>query len=349
VGTYTSVAVDGSKVYISYCDGNGNLKLAKSVDGGATWLEENITTVDATGNKGAAEEGTSLAVEKGNIYISYFGAKDNHLQFARSSDDGKSWKIITVDNEDAVGAYNSIAVKANNVYISYCDLKNGALKFAKSADGGLRWLEENKKTIDTAERRPRFVEIGTSLAVEENNVYISYYDAWYGDLKFAKSVDGGATWPKENIKTVDRAGERTIVGENTSLAVKGKTIYIGYWQEVFGRNILMFAKSPDGGATWPTEKIMHVDSSDTGTYLSLTAADNEVFISYRSGINLRFAKSSDEGSSWQKGNTKTIDATGNTGNWTSHAVNGRNLYISYFDEKNGHLKFAKSIDRGASW
>ena len=65
VGTYTSLAVDSSNVYISYSNNsNDDLKFAKSVDGGNNW----ISTLP-TGDVGLH---TSLTVDDSNIYISYF-------------------------------------------------------------------------------------------------------------------------------------------------------------------------------------------------------------------------------------------------------------------------------------
>jgi hypothetical protein len=74
---------------------------------------------------------------------------------------------------------------------------------------------------------------------------MSYYEGTNEDLKFAKSTDGGATWPAGNIKAVDSTG---FVGAFTSIAVSGSNVYISYWD---GTNSdLKFAKSIDGGATW---------------------------------------------------------------------------------------------------
>ena len=97
---------------------------------------------------------------------------------------------LTVDSVGDVGEYTSLAVDGDNVYIFYRDNTNDDLKFAKSTDKGNTWPVASIKTIDSAGNVGSY----TSLAVAGSNVYISYHDNTNGDLKFAKSVDGGNTW-----------------------------------------------------------------------------------------------------------------------------------------------------------
>jgi len=98
----------------------------------------------------------------------------------------------TIDSTNNVGSYTSIAVDGSNVYISYLDITNINLKFAKSEDGGASWL--TSPAIDPVVDETNNVGEYTSIAVDGSNVYISYRDFTNGNLKFAKSTDGGATW-----------------------------------------------------------------------------------------------------------------------------------------------------------
>ena len=112
-----------------------------------------------------------------------------------------------------------------------------------SGDKGNDDTEETsiKKTVDSAGIVGRY----TSIAVDGANVYVSYYDYSYGNLKFAVSTDGGATWGLGNVKTVDSAGD---VGKYTSIAVDGSNVFISYYDNTNGD--LKFAKSIDNGDTW---------------------------------------------------------------------------------------------------
>ena len=161
------------------------------------------------------------------------------------------------------------------------------------------------------------------------------------------SGGGGGDEETSFIKTIDSAG---TVGEHTSMAVDGSKVYISYYDSTNGD--LKFARSDDGGKTWAPGNIKTVDSTDSvGTNTSIAVNGSNVFISYCDNLhlNLKFAKSTDGGNTWDPANIKTVDSTLNVGWYTSIAVDGSNVYISYYDIVNEDLKFARSTDGGATW
>lgn len=191
------------------------------------------------------------------------------------------------------------------------------------------------------------VGICTSIAADNNGVYLSYYDGSNADLKFARSTDNGATWLNENMKIVDSDNG---VGTESSIAVDGANIYISY-RDLSNGN-LKFAKSVNSGSTWLASNIKVVDATDdVGTGTSLAVIGSNIYIAYldQTNYNLKFTKSTDSGATWPAAAIKTVDSAGNVGQSPSIAVNGSNIYISYYDITNEDLKFAKSVDDGATW
>ncbi|MBN2546085.1 MAG: exo-alpha-sialidase, partial [Spirochaetes bacterium] len=327
VGLSNSITVNGYNVYISYYDvSNKDLKVAVSADRGTSWPQNRIKTIDSAGDVG---DFNSIAVYGNNVYVSYLDKTNYNLMFAMSSDRGSSWPAVNlevVDSNTGGGSFDfetAVTADSSNVYIAYHYFGLQDLKFARSDDGGAAWSWII--TVDDT----NFVGRYSSIAVDGTNTYISYYDITNGNLKFAKSVNEGTTWSAGLQQTIDSAGD---VGKYTSIAVNGDNIYISYFDDTNGN--LKFARSTDAGETWPLANIKTVDSSTgAGQYSSLAVSDATIYISYYENLNddLKFARSDDGGTTWPAANIKTVDSTGNVGMSSSLAVNGSNVYISYYD------------------
>lgn len=183
----------------------------------------------------------------------------------------------------------------------------------------------------------------SSIAVDGSNIYISFYDYSNGNIKFARSTNGGATWT--DIQDIDYVGFSTLY-VFTAVAVNGPNVYIAYYD--YTSHDLKFARSTDGGVTWPT--IQTIESSGmVGRYISIAVDGSNIYLSYYlyTALELRFAMSTDGGDNWPI--IQTVDTTNNVGLYTSIAVNGSNVYISYYDNTSNYLKFARSTDGGSTW
>ncbi len=183
VGQYTSLALNGSDVHISYYDSidasNGHLKYATGTAGSFDDVD-----VDTTGDVG---QNSSIAVESdGTAHIAYFDASvslDGDLKYATCSGavdcitDNSNWTTETIDSIGDVGDYPSIAVETDGtVHISYYDY-SGKLKYASGTAGSF--------TIETVDSSAD-VGLYTSISVEsDGTVHISYYDWDNQTLKYA--------------------------------------------------------------------------------------------------------------------------------------------------------------------
>ena len=115
----------------------------------------------------------------------------------------------------------------------------------------------------------------TSIVADSNrHVYISYYDATNGNLKYATDVTGfWATTP------LDTSGD---VGKYTSLAVDNEDgLHISYYDATNGD--LKYVTTTTNTPVFTT-----VDSSgDVGKYTSITCGRSLVYIAYYNDINKR--------------------------------------------------------------
>jgi putative cofactor-binding repeat protein len=283
------------------------------------------------------------------VEVSLGGEGITRVQVAEGAATGRSAPISvgpwlrgvrTVDSEGNVGRYGtSIAVDGTVICIAYYG--NGTLKFAKSTDCGTTFPAAQIRTVDSTADVGRYA----SLSVDGNTICITYEDATNRDLKFAKSMDGGTTWPVSDIRTIDSTGS---VGQNSSVAVEGSTVYVSYADN--SANNLKFAKSTDLGASWPATSMRSVDiAGDVGTQTSIAVNGSDVYISYFEGGFVRavkFAKSTDGGFSWSPENIHTVDSEGIIGDPVL-SIDGNTIYLAY--SSGGFLKFTKSTDGGNTW
>jgi hypothetical protein len=334
VGSYgTAVAAIGNTLLVTYREElagglDGRMKLARSTDGGDTWT---LSDLDAVQNPGRY---SSMKTVGNSVYVSY-SAGSYGLRFARSDDAGATWPVKRSVLASGNTWYTSLAVDGTDVYISYFGGSND-LMVAKSTDGGATWPAANIVTVDSAGT----TGYDTSIAVGGGAVCVSYYDFTNQDLKFAKSTDGGATWP--TVTTLDSTGN---VGGPSSIALNGHDVYVCYYDTT--NRDLKLAKSANDGVDWTISTIE--TAGFVGDYNSLAISGGVLYLSYEltnTNTRLRFAKSSDGGSTWS---FATVDGNNYTGNSTSIAVDGGKVYISEVETNADDLKFAKSVDGGLTW
>lgn len=328
VGLHTSMdAVDANTLFISYYDSaNGDLKLAKTTDGGTSWA---TSIIESTGDVG--QFSSLFALDANTVFVSYYDATAGNLnlRFAVSTNGGSSWTPSNVDTVGDVGQHTSIgAADANTIYISYYDVTNGDLKAAKSTDGGVSWTLYK---VDPTNNRGQF----TSLQVlDANTAYMSYYDVTGGDARFAKTTNGGSSWSNFAVTT-----SPNDVGRYTSIAAPtANTIFVSMYHVTNGD--LRVNNSTDGGSTWAGT---NVDTTgDVGLFTSIKFRDvNSIYATYYDATNgnLKMATTTNSGSSFTM---QTLESTNDIGQYTSLAhLSVTEQFISYYDVTNGDLRFAK--------
>lgn len=125
-----------------------------------------------------------------------------------------------VSENIGVGAWPSMAFDgAGRLHVCYYGYPSHTLLHAvRNAPGS--W---STTTIDNSGDVGRDPSLCTD---QQGHLNVSYYDATHGDLKFARSADGGATW---SVATVESGGN---VGEYSSLAANEMAVYISYFERV---------------------------------------------------------------------------------------------------------------------
>jgi photosystem II stability/assembly factor-like uncharacterized protein len=310
---------DGVNVYMSFC-ASSFVNFARSTDGGKNW------SVTNTGNQCQPPNTSITAPDEDHIYIAY--TYNVYARILKSTDGGLSWSTYNIEQAPS-GAPNgiiSISYVSDNpdkLFTSYV-YNLYYLRYCKSTDGGLTWLTCGNVYNGSFSGHEKI----TIAAPGSSRVYIGFVDDDTSHVNFALSTDGGASW---DIKTVSSNGYET----SSMFALDTDNVFMSYENS----SALVFAKSSNGGQTWPTKVTVENLGGLMYTLSSISALDiNNIYISYiNSSSNLRVAKSTDGGATW------SIDTVnGGLNEYTSlRALDSSNILVGFYDYTNNAYKFAK--------
>jgi hypothetical protein len=225
----------------------------------------------------------------------------------------------------------------------YVVSEGSGVRFVKSSDYGETW--DPVKTIDgTISTTAGDIQ---AQAMDELTVYTAYVGNNYKPIRFAKTINGGASWDIYEVSP-DTGNTGLFVAMH---AFSKNIVYVTYYSGAAPLNYWI-SVSTDGGVNWTVHQI---DTQGPGTtsYSSVfaTAADTVHVCYFKSDVllyqyDLYYAKSTDSGATWT---ITPLDTAGTVGQWCSIKAFAGNLYISYIDITNGDTKFIFSPDNGASW
>lgn len=187
-GAVPAVGVNG-EIFVSWSF-NEKIYFNKSMDGGKTWLKEEMAIADQPGGwsfdvpginrtNGMPVTCTDLSKSKyrGTIYVNWSdqknGKDDTDIWMIKSIDAGNSWSAPVRVNDDAPGKHNfltwmSVDPKTGTVFVVFYDRRNYSdgntdVYLAYSNDGGLTF--ENKKISKTP-----FTPVSTVFFGDYNNI-----------------------------------------------------------------------------------------------------------------------------------------------------------------------------------
>jgi PKD repeat protein len=328
VGQHTSLAIVDGKPAISYHDVlHFELNYVRATDAaGENWGEPVV--VDDSPLVGRY---SSLAVVDGIPAISYHDFDNADLKYVRATDaQGSAWgEPMAIDTADAVGLYTSMAVVEGNPAISYFDETFDDLKFVRATDStgsawGLPLRIDNTGDVGRS----------SSLAIVDGKPAVSYYDSDAGNLKFVRAGEAdGSIW--FSPVTLDSFGD---AGFFSSLAVVNGNPAVAYYNNSFAE--IRYIRATDAtGINWGTPG--KINQTDADGYTSLAVVDGRPAVGYFGTPNdLFFVQASDaDGTSWAT--PVPVDTVGDVGRFTSMTMVQGSPAISYYDETQHNLKFAR--------
>ncbi len=290
-----------------------------SSDNGQTWQTDKCISGGIPSNS----QFPSIAATGTYVYVAWqddrAGTGNDDIYFARSTDNGKTWGApIRVDLGDSPGANSSVsprlACQGNYVYCLWMDTRNGGTYlpyFNYSSDNGVTWQAVSTQLSQGSGYWCQ-LPIRGGLACTGNYVYACWSDTRDGSgisqVFFNRSTNNGATWGTD-VRISDSTGNLAF---NPSMDIQGNYVYIG-WEDyrVSGFSEIFFDYSPDNGATWQSPDIGPLDAGgiafpaaapeikSDGNYVYATWQDSRRIISGGFVPDIYFARSTNNGASWQ--------------------------------------------------
>ncbi len=212
----------------------------------------------------------------GNLYMVYLDEDDQHINFMRSSDQGRTWSepIIVPDSAIEEGHLGNISFSADGDNLAVAwevwteaisdepDL-SPALVLQYSSNGGEGWARE-PYTIG--------LSCYPSVEVEGNTIYVGYmYRPWppypiVGSVRLRWTDSGWENEYEHDFEIEEGVPEIAVVGDtiHTVIASEGNISYI---------------RSDDGGESWTeTEIIAEYAGEMPYGYVSMDAVEDRVYL-----------------------------------------------------------------------
>jgi hypothetical protein len=194
-------------------DDNHQIYVNRSVDGGLTWLAEDVRVDDDPDGRAMSLQ-PRLAAGGGGLVVAWydntFGAYD--IFVSRSDDGGASWgPPVRVDSDPAGASYSArpkVAMSEDGmqVWVAWEDSRNGRADVyaARSGDGGQSF--EPDVRLDTGDPPGASDAFEVQLCTDGvGELYVVWHDARAGtdagrDIYASWSDDGGVTWSATDVR-----------------------------------------------------------------------------------------------------------------------------------------------------
>ncbi len=293
-------------IYVSWVggadgSGNGDLNMAVSTDGGATFAEM-VVSADAKCNSNFQRGGEFVVDTKGNIHLVWTAARvgtQPDVWYTRSVDQGKTWTVpVSISDADDSSKYAqdfpSIACdSSDNLYVSFLDSResqrkqsaNVHLYITRSTNMGMSWSAHTKADVlpngvgGTCECCAEHIASspdGHLFIVFRSNIN-NVRDIW-----MARSNDKALTF-QPALKVMDgdwNIADCPVTGPN--IAVDDSSGAHIVWRDSRddngGATHLFYAYVPSGSVQTPMNTMIEASGAQSPNYPNVAVYDHHRFV-----------------------------------------------------------------------
>ena len=295
------------------------LVLAAAAVSAAQWIKQPVNTM-------ASFRGLSVVNEK-VIWASGTGGT-----VIRTTDGGKTWKVMVVPGAEKLDFRDVEAFEANTAYA--LSIGNGdASRIYKTTDGGATW-----KLQFTNKNEKAFFD---AIACWDRNNCIAMSDPVDGHYVLISTTDGGADWKPivSNQMPAAKDGEAAFAASGTCLYIApGDTVYL-----VSGGSDARVFRSSDRGLTWTVADTPIVKGTPGSGIFSIT---------FRNDLHGTVV-----GGNYEKpneaNNSLAFTRDGGKSFYEGEGLGGYRSAVTYIDDRTliavGTNGTDISLDRGGTW
>ncbi len=174
------------------------------------------------------------------------------------------------------------------------------------------------------------------------------------------AITGAATaqWePERRVTATTTIPDRTCLGNARAVAMRRDTVHVVYESRSLDGDVIRYARSIDGGATWQFDSIISDTFSDytkysptialSGQFVHIVWCEYSPYLLYATRV--RYRRSQNNGLNWDPRQDVTT-VTGFRYRSPSLAVSGANLFVAFDDDyTRPEVYFKRSTDNGSSW
>ncbi|MFL7893879.1 MAG: hypothetical protein ACK2UM_07295 [Anaerolineales bacterium] len=279
------------------------------------------------------------------------------------------WQEILVDTNTDVGRHVSVDINYGKTFVSYYDAENKDLRLAMHVGSGGNCGPNNSwhcQIVDSMGDVGQYNSIATKPAENETRVFISYYNATVGSLKYATGICNSTC--SFTSATIDSGNPNFFIYKGKYTSVKydwyGIPHISYYYQNSLGNDALLYAHWVGHGLgncgtgsdanDWQCDVIHNAEG--VGQYTSIDLDDDDhPSIAYYDAVNgyplvaayVGSGGSCGPGNSWYC--RPVSHATKDIGKYVSLAVEDSGLpHLAYYNTTDQTLEYAKFVGTGGN-